>query len=214
MVNRLSRQSFNAAAGTLGGSYEVAPGRHATATMRVQDITHLDRPARVRDSLTAEALLGVQYDFDGVWQGSAAFGWRRRDYQGAALRPLSGPAVELALTWLPSGMTTVSLSLARTLEESIQPNAVSYTRSLGQLRVDHEWRRNVILTGEAGLDHRAYQTTHQNATDLRLGLGPRWMINRRLTLSAGYTHIQRLWSSTHGSEFGRHLVEMRLRAAL
>ena len=214
VVNPLSRQSFNAAAGTLGGSYEVAPGRHATATVRLQDISHLDSSARARDSLTAEALLGVQYDFDGVWQGRAAFGWRRRDYQGATLRPLSGPAAELALTWLPSGMTTVGLSLARTVEESIQPNAVSYTRSVMQLRVDHEWRRNVILSAEAGLDNRDYQVTHQNATDLRLAIGPRWMVNRRLTLSAGYTNIQRLWSSTRGSEFGRHLVEMRLRAAL
>ncbi len=213
-VTPLSRQSFNATTGTLGGSYEVAPGRHATASLRVQDISHLDSSARGRDSLTAEALLGVQYDFDGVWQGRAAFGWRRRDYQGATLRPLSGPAAELTLTWLPSGMTTVSLSLARTIEESIQPNAVSYTRSLGLLRVDHEWRRNVILFAEAGLDNRDYQVLHQGATDLRLGIGPHWMVNRRLTLSAGYTHMQRLWSSGRASEYGRHLVEMRLRAAL
>ena len=212
--NKVSQQSFNSAIGAFGGSYALADGRHVTAIMRFQDITYSNAVSSGRDSFTYEALVGFQYDFDGVWQGRAAIGWRHRDYRSPNIKPLEGLAAEGALTWQPTQLTTVTFNIARTIEESIRQNAVSYTRTTGGVRVDHELRRNVILMADARLDNRAYQSPNQTATDLVLTMGPRWLINRNLSLNATYSYAQRVQSSGGIQEYGRHVLELRLRVAI
>ena len=63
---------------------------------------------------------GFTYDFDGVWQGRIAVGWRERNYKDPNLKNFAGPAVEGQLTWAPTLLTTVRFNVARTIEESIR----------------------------------------------------------------------------------------------
>ncbi len=212
--NKVSQQSFNSAVGAFGGSYAIADGRYVTAIMRFQDINYTNSVSTGRDSFTYEALLGFQYDFDGVWQGRAAIGWRHRDYRSAAIKPLEGLAAEGSLTWQPTRLTTVTANVARTIEESIRQNAVSYTRTQGGIRVDHELFRNVLLMGDVRLDNRVYQSPNQSATDLVFTAGPRWLINRNLSLSASYSYARRIQSSGGIQEYDRNVLEVRLRVAI
>ncbi len=211
---KVSQQSFNSAIGAIGGSYAVADGRYVTAIMRFQDISYTNSVSSGRDSFTYEALLGFQYDFDGVWQGRLAVGWRHRDYRGPNLKPLQGLAAEGSLIWQPTQLTSVTFNVARTIEESIRLNVVSYTRTTGGVRLDHELLRNVILMADARLDNRVYQNPNQTATDLILTAGPRWLINRNLSLSASYSYAQRVQTSGGIQEYGRHVMELRLRVAI
>lgn len=210
----VSRFDYESLLGALGLSYELAPGRFLNLITRYQDISYDDASQRGRDSRTWEVLGGFTYDFDGVWAVRAAAGWRERDYEGANLDNLSGPAFEAEVTWQPTLLTTVSFGARRSIEESIRTNAVSYTRTQGQLRVDHEYLRNVILTGEIGADYRDYEDPDQQATDGYLVLSARWLINRNVALVGSYQHVRRLNATAGLDEYDRNLFQLRLRIAL
>jgi len=213
-VGNVSINDFDTMIGAFGASYALAPGRFVNAVFRVQDISYTDSASRDRDSFTWEALVGFQYDFDGVWQGRIAIGWRERDYRGAQFKNLSGPAVEGSLTWAPTLLTTVRLSVATSIEESIRRDAVSYRRTTGAVNLDHELLRNVILSGEARVEQRDYERPDQSVTDGIFTLGATWLINRNLALVGTYSFYNRLSGSGGIEEWDRNLLQVRLRVAL
>jgi hypothetical protein len=210
----VSRFDFNSTLGALGLSYALAPGRFINVIGRVQEIKYESSTQSGRDSMTYEGLAGFTYDFDGVWRARVAIGYRQRDYDGPGLKTLSGPAFEGEVMWQPSLLTTVTLSGRRTIEESIRNNATSFTRTLGQVRVDHEYLRNVILGAELGLDRREYEQPSERATDGFAILSARYLLNRNVSLVGSYQHARRLDSSSGVPEFDRNLVQLRLRIAL
>jgi hypothetical protein len=210
---RFSRNDFDSVLGALGLSYALGPGRFVNVIGRVQDITYKESSQRGRDSVTYEGLVGFTYDFDGVWQARVAVGWRERNYEGN-FRNLSGPAFEGEVIWQPTLLTTVTFAGRRTIEESIRGNAVSFTRTLGQVNVDHEYLRNVILGAELAVDRREYENPDQQATDGIGVLSARWLINRNLALIGSYQHVRRLSSSAGFEEYDRNLFQLRLRVAL
>jgi hypothetical protein len=213
-TQNVAQQDFNSAIGAFGASYAVAPGRFVTAVVRLQDISYTNSISSGRDSFTYEALVGFQYDFDGVWQGRGMVGWRHRDYRSNAIKPLEGPAFEGTLIWVPTQLTNVNFYAARTIEESIRNNAVSYNRTRGGIRVDHELLRNVILNGDIRVQNTSYQSPKQSATDLIFTVGARWLINRNLALTGSYSYARRVQATGGVLEYDRNIVEVRLRVAL
>ncbi len=210
----VARYDFRSLIGALGVNYEVGPGRYVNVIGRFQDIRYDDSAQSFRDSKTWEVLAGATYDFDGIWAFRIAVGYRQRDYDGPQLKNLSGPAFEAEVTWQPTLLTTVTFGARRTIEESIRNNAVSYTRTQGQVRVDHEYLRNVILSAELGVDRREYEQPSQEATDGYAILSARWLINRNLSLVGSYQHVRRIDASTGIQEYDRDLLALRLRIAL
>jgi hypothetical protein len=211
---RTSSNSFDTAIGALGTSYAFAPGRFVTGLVRLQDISYTETASRSRDSFTWVALAGFEYDFDGVWAGRIGFGWQQREYRGPNIKTLEGPAVEGRVSWSPTQLTTVTFNVARTLEESIRQDAVSYQRTTGGLRVDHEFLRNVILGGELRADRREYRSPNQTATDGVAQVSARWLLNRSISLNATYAYNRRIEATGGALEYDRNLLQLRLRIAL
>lgn len=210
----ISRFDFQSLIGAVGLTYEVGAGRFVNLIGRYQDITYDDSAQSSRDSKTWEVLAGFTYDFDGIWAARVAAGYRQRDYAGAGIKNLAGPAFEGEVTWQPTLLTTVGFGLRRSIEESIRNNAVSYTRTQAQVKVDHEYLRNVILSVELGADRREYDQPSEQATDGYGILSARWLINRNLSLQASYQHVRRLDASAGVDEYDRNLLQLRLRIAL
>ncbi|MBL6455935.1 outer membrane beta-barrel protein [Belnapia sp. T6] len=210
---QVSRNSFNTTVGAIGASYSLAPGRNITTIVRVQDISYTanDPSVRARDSFTWEALTGFDYDFDGLWQGRIAVGWRQREYRGPNIRTLQGPAFEGSLSYVPTQLTTLRLLVSRTIEESIRQDAVSYQRTQLGLSVDHEYLRNVILHGEVKGDRREYERPSQRSTDALLILSARYLLNRNMQVIGSYAYTRRLESTGGFTEYDRNLLQVRLR---
>ncbi|MDO9708240.1 outer membrane beta-barrel protein [Paracraurococcus lichenis] len=212
--NRVSVNDFDTVIGALATSYAFAPGRYANLIFRVQDIAYQKQISNPRDSFTWELLGGLTYDFDGVWQGRLAIGWRERNYRDPNLKALSGPAVEGAVTWAPTLLTTMRFNVSRTIEESIRNNAVSFNRTQGGLGVDHEFLRNVIVSADFRADYREYQNPNETAFDALFSLNARYLLNRNMSVIGTYTYTNRLQASTSFPEYDRNVVLLRLRVAL
>lgn len=209
-----SVNSFDTVIGAFGTSYAFAPGRFITGQVRLQDISYTDSIVRDRDSFSWVALAGFEYDFDGVWAGRIGVGWQQRNYRGAQFKTLEGPALDARVSWSPSQLTTVTFNAARTIEESIRLDAVSYQRTTAGVRVDHEFLRNVLVGGEFRVDRREYDRPDSTATDAVAQLNGRWLINRSISLTGIYAYSRRIEATGGAFEFDRNLVQVRLRVAL
>lgn len=207
-------RDYDRTTGELSASYSFLPGRDVTVLTRVTDISYRQSGQSGRDSVSWEALAGVRYDLTGLWGLRFAIGYQQRDYESSAFRSLSGPAFEGQLLYLPSQLTTITLTTRRSIEESTRADNVSYTRTLVRLNLDHELLRNVILSAELRGEHREYNQTKESVTD---GIGivsAQVFLNRRVSLMASYQRYQRLQASAGIREFDQNLFLLRLRFAL
>ncbi|MBR0679045.1 outer membrane beta-barrel protein [Roseomonas eburnea] len=195
-------------------AYEFVQGRSLTLGLRYQDIDYRAAEASDRESQTYAALVGFKYDFDGVWSARIAVGYARREYSGAQFKPLDSPAVDIAVTWNVTALTTVNLSASRSIQESIRSNTASYVSNYGQLRVDHELYRNIVISGIVGLNGQEYQQPTQRGTDLVLGAQAMWLMNRNLALTLDYQYVNRVQHTGGLAEYQENVVFLRMRVAL
>lgn len=207
-------RDYDRTTGEVSASYSFLPGRDVIVLARVTDISYLQSGQNSRDSRTWEALAGVRYDLTGLWGVRFAIGYRHRDYDDPTLKSVSGPAFEGQLLYLPTQLTTITLTAQRSIEESIRADNVSYTRTLVRLNVDHEFLRNVILRAELRGEHREYDQTSESVTDAVGILSAQIMLNRRVSLLASYQRYQRLDASGGIPEFDQNLFQLRLRVSL
>lgn len=207
-------RDYDRTTGEVSAAYSFLPGRDVMLIARVTDIAYRHTVQENRDSLTWEALAGIRYDLTGLWGFRIAVGYRHRDYEDPTLRDRSSPAFEGQVLYLPTQLTTVTLTAQRSIEESARATNVSYTRTLVRLNVDHELLRNVILSAELRGEHRDYDRESESVTDGVGILSAQIFFNRRVSLLASYQRYQRLQASAGIKEFDQNLFLMRLRFTL
>jgi hypothetical protein len=172
----------------LTARYPVAPLRTILFVLRGTG-THYTQPqpgAPSRNSTGGLALIGVERG-DGVWDLRLLAGWEQRDFVAPQYRAHGAPAAEADVTWSPSGLTTVTGTLSRTIEDAAQEGVAGYTNTTARLVIDHEYLRNVLLNGFASLQHAAFLEGGGTQTLFGLGGGVTWLMNRHVRLSGTET---------------------------
>ena len=148
------------------------------------------------------ALAGVAYDADGVIVFRLLGGYERRDFTSARYQTTSAPIVEASASWTPTGLTTVTGSAARYIEDSAAESTVGFTETALRLNVDHEYLRNVVLSAHGGvfLDDYPHQADGSGGGGQEFftgGVSASWRLNRNIWLGADYTYSTR--HNTSGS---------------
>ena len=138
------------------------------------------------DSHSFLALGGIDYPASGVWRYQILAGWEVREFQAPQFQTHSAPIVEGSVIWTPTGLTTVTGLLSRTLEDTVAEGTAGYTYTNAQLKVDHELMRNVLLQGRAGLQIAQYLQSGATQTMVTFGGGVTWLMNRNMRLTANY----------------------------
>ncbi len=140
-------------------------------------------------------------------------GFRRQTYEDALLSTISGVNGGLSLTWNPTGLTTVKGAVVRTIEQTTLVGASGYFSTQGRISVDHELRRNIILSAFASFQLDDYQGISREDKWIRAGLQGKFLHNRyfRTTLGYEYTHRQ---SSVGNQSFTRHLLILIIKGQL
>jgi hypothetical protein len=194
--------------------WEMAPLRDLVVDLRAVGFDHARRePGRPsRDATTLALLAGIDYATDAVWRVRALAGLQRRTFADPALSPVAGPIAEASLIWAPSGLTTVTATLSRRIEDAAELGAVSYNFTGARLAVDHELFRNLLLAASLDLQQAEYQQRGGRDRLLAAGVGATWLIDRRLRATASWD-----WTTRHRT--GGQVVEegvalLRLRFAM
>jgi len=161
-----------------------------------------------RSSNSYRVIAGVSFDLTALVRGSVGLGYIKRDFSSALYTNLSGLSVESKLEWFPSGLTTVSVSARRLIQDSMAQGSSGYFATGGNLRVDHELLRNVLMNASVDYERDDYKGIQSKADVYRLNGGVNYLMSRTVGISAniGYGKrtnngvvVGRVFSETTGS---------------
>ena len=168
--------------------YELAPRQNAIVVLRDANASYRTRVAGLpaRDFNDVAVLAGLDYAADAALRYRLLAGYEVRSFRSRQYRTMQAPIVEGSVIWTPTGLTTVTGIASRHIEDSADETTAGYTETLVQLRVDHEYLRNVLLRANAGAYFNQYNRGGGNQVLWTAGVGATYLLNRNMQLSAGY----------------------------
>ena len=209
-------------------AYEFATRRSLVLVVRdtIASYAHSSPSNPKRDYSDTLILGGIDYDLTGILRTRLLIGYERRTFSTSTYATLQAPIAELTLIYNPNGLTTLTGTLARRIQDSSDETTAGVTSISGQLRVDHELRRNVILGASAGATRYDYAggSGGSNTTQsiYNGGLSATYLINRYAAASASYDLTFRTGSASAvilngfqtGGSYVDHRVALQIRLAL
>ena len=143
-----------------------------------------DRNGLRRDSQGLTASVGVTLDRGPIWSGEASLVYAVRDYEDSALSTNDAFGINGNLTWSPTDLTSLLLTLATTLNESSSATSSGTKTWSGRADLTHELRENVNLAGGLGLE--VEEGAGGTAKTISSKLGLEWQLNPNLAWTASY----------------------------
>jgi hypothetical protein len=142
-----------------------------------------------RDSEGYTIAAGVDFDITRLARGTVAVGYLEEDFDDPTLAKIDGFSLDAGLEWFPSELTTVTLTAARDVRASPLVNAASFTANEVSLRIDQELARNLIASASIGYGLDDYENTGREDERYAATVGATYLINRLLSASLEYRHI-------------------------
>jgi hypothetical protein len=167
--------------------YETAPRRDLLLATRVlgQGYAHPQPAQPQRTSTGYQALFGYA-DGDGVLRYRLLAGLESRHFAAAAYRTHTALIGEAELAWNVTGLTTLTATLTRSMEDAAQEGVSGFTWSAAKLAVDHEYRRDLLLHASAAAQRADFLQGGGQQSGYAAGVGVTWLMRRSVHVSASY----------------------------
>lgn len=153
------------------------------ATGNDRDYDQALAPGLSRNSSGYELLAGASFEVGAVIRGEIAGGYIEQTFDESSYETLSGFGVRGELVWMPTQLTTATFTGSRTIEDSGIVGAAGYLSTRWQGQVDHELRRNIILTGTLDYTQDDYEGLDREDNRWSGTLSATYLLNRYLGLS-------------------------------
>ena len=142
-----------------------------------------------RNSNGAEILAGVVFEPAVLVRGEIGVGYLTRNYKSPVFGDFSGFAINGKLEFFPTQLTTVTLTAKREANDAGIPQSTGYISTGGQIGIDHELLRSLILSASV-----SYDTDDFNGIDRK---DKRWgarafadyQMNRNIALRLSYDYL-------------------------
>lgn len=208
---------------TLG--YEFSPRRSAVIVFRDANASYSNfKLGGARRDYNDPALLaGIDYDLTGLLRLRVLAGYEMRTFVSSAYKTINAPVIEATAIWTPTGLTTLSGTVARHIQDSTDETTAAFTQTSVITSVDHELLRNLLLRGEAGVYFGEYSGRAGNQTLYTAGASATYLTGRLVRLTASYEFRARDSARTvggvsptqsYGGTYTDHTVLLRVRIAL
>jgi hypothetical protein len=151
----------------------------------------LQPPASVfnRDASGFTLAAGARLDLTHLMRGEFQVGYLKEDYSSHVFSSVSGLSLDGRVNVFVTPLTTVVLTVDRTVGDSADPRSSGYVTTNGGIEVDHELRRNVILMGRVFAAHDDYRGIDRADDRWSVRVGGNYLINRNLGVSLYFDHI-------------------------
>lgn len=187
-----SDRDFDSVALTLRGDYALSPDSAVFGEVRRLTSNYDTKVSGLsRDSSQTEALLGANFDITSLVRGEVGVGYLRREYDNPNFRTISGTALRGSIEYFPTPLTTVTLTMRSSVEDSILAQAGGYLSLYGSARVDHELLRNVLLFASVAREKDDFRGVDREDDITDFGFGATYLVNHYLGVSGGFTHRER-----------------------
>lgn len=192
-------------------SYETTP----TTDVFIQGgyIDHNYNNRSNRDSQGYSLYGGLRGDVTGKLFGDIYAGYIWQNYDSNAYKDYSGFGFGMNGYWNITSLTTITGNLGREVQETRIAGAASYVGTRAHLSLDHELRRNIILSANAGYDRDEYQGINRDDDIWTFGGGAKYLVNRHFQLYANYNYINRN-SNLNGNDYTQNRFLVGVKAAL
>ena len=172
--------------GELETRYELAPQRNVLFVVRSGTNQYLRPTNTSPNNAGFSVLAGLDYTANGVFRYRALAGYSYRSYSSTITSSRSAPTVEASAIWTPTGLTTVTGTLSRRIEDALSAGIIGYTYNEARLVVDHEYRRDVLLEALGSMQYAEYTNGGGNQTIGTIGGSVQWLLNRNAQLVGSY----------------------------
>lgn len=148
------------------------------------------------NSNSFQLLAGLDYQAQGPWRYSLLVGMEVRAFQASQFATRVAPIVEGSVTWTPTGLTTLTGTVSRAIEDPQSAGTNGFIATQAGLVVDHELLPNVFLEARgSGEIVEFLQNGGGQQTQLSAGAGASWLVSRNVRLALNYDYT----SQTGGS---------------
>jgi hypothetical protein len=213
LIYELDRDHF-VETGALKLEYAIQPGL-SVFTSTSYNARNFDNRLAIeptRNSQGYEVDMGTSFDLTHVMRGEFSAGYLKQNYNSSDYKNISGLALHGAIYYLPTQLTTVSLSASRAVVDSDIIGEGGYLSSNYILQVDHELLRNLILTASATVGNDEYQGVNRVDNRLIGGFGATYLLTRTLAFNLGYSHLNQQSSGiARGTSFNVNSIVASLR---
>jgi hypothetical protein len=143
----------------------------------------------LRDSRGYEILGGVAFEPAILARGEIGVGYLTRNYTDAQFEDFSGFAVNAKVELFPTQLTTVTIRAKREANDAGIPQSSGYQTTGGDISVDHELLRSLILTAAATYERDVFNGIDRK--DRRLGLRgvADYRMNRHMAIRFSYDYL-------------------------
>jgi hypothetical protein len=147
------------------------------------------------DSQSFQALAGIDVQATGTLRYRLLGGVELRTFTSSIYSSQTSPIAEASLVWTPTGLTTVTTTLSREIDDPATAGTGGFTYTNAQLVVDHELYRNILLQGRFGYQIAEYVgggglgNNGGTQSAFNVGGSVNWLLNRNLRLSLDYNYV-------------------------
>lgn len=184
--------------GSLSAGYRIRPGMAAIVRSTVDRVDYVlaasdpRQPVNLdRNSRGVRVEGGLRFDLTSLLYGEVRAGYLSRDYADPRLQDASGTSFGADLLWNVTPLTSLRLAADRRIDEAASTTIVGNRVTTVGATVDHELRRNVILTLQGERSDIEPIGGLGTARDLFASASAKYFANRQLSLRAYYRYGRR-----------------------
>lgn len=152
---------------------------------------------------------GIRLDLTALITGELYAGYLSQDYEDRQFNTIRGVDGGLRLIWTPTQLTAVIPYVERTARETIFPGTPGSLTLRAGVDLQHELRRNLLLTGGFSYLNQDYEGIGRNDNYFAANFGIDYRFNPRLFGRLGYSLLRRE-SSFPREDFTRHAGTLQL----
>jgi hypothetical protein len=167
-----------------------------------------------RSSSGQTFLAGFRTDVSRLIRGEVSVGYLRQDFDAVNVNVVSGLATRVALSYFPTQLTTLRLNAQREIQDTGVVGGAGILATQIEGGVDHELRRNVILSAGAGFNRQSFRGFARDDNFVHAEVGARYLLNRNLSLGATYRFDRGSTNSVTGRDFQLNTFRVSLNFAL
>jgi hypothetical protein len=203
---------------TIRMGYEIRPNYEAFIKGSYNFINYdfkFDNQGYQRSSKGYNVVTGLALELSGKLTGDARIGYQQQIYDDPKLETIAGLAGGITLKWTPTGLTTVSTDLTRTINETTLIGASGYLATAFITKIEHELLRNLILSADEGYTYNQYlggnapnppRTENVYSTNFNA----KYMPNRYLFTDVGYRYNSRKVQNVSDSNYNSNVIYLSI----
>jgi hypothetical protein len=133
---------------------------------------------------------GANFDLTHLIRGEIQLGWMDQTYVSPVFEEIRGLSAKGQLEWFPTQLTTVTATALRTVGDSGLIHSAGYLNTTGEIQIDHELLRNLILTANATDTEDQYNGINRTDNIWSAGASADWLVKRWLGFTLAYTFTE------------------------